>query len=146
MARQHDVVDQQAEQQAVSCSVLQLVLERVVPRYKKASGLLCVECGHLVGFFRQSFTFVGLPFCDHPTRHATCYCVTQHYPLQRQLEHRTTNRLSLHLLIRHIMLSNYLLHSATRIPPSATFWKLYFPEELSPSARTSIRQNLTSIY
>ena len=34
----------------------------------------------------------------------------------------------------------------TITPPSATFWKLYLPEELSPSARTSIRQNLTSIY
>ena len=65
--------------------------------------------------------------------------VTRHYPLQRQLEHGTTNRLSLHLLIRHIMLSNHLLHSATCTPPSATFWKLYLPEELSPSARTSIR-------
>ena len=65
--------------------------------------------------------------------------VTRHYPLQRQLEHGTTNRLLLHLLIRHIILSNHLLHSATRIPPSATFWKLYLLEQLSPSARTSIR-------
>ena len=40
--------------------------------------------------------------------------VTRHYPLQHQLEHGTTNRLLLHLLIRHIILSNHLLHSATR--------------------------------
>ena len=70
--------------------------------------------------------------------------VTQHYPLQHQLEHGTTNRLLLHLLIRHIIIPNHLLHSATRTPPSATFWKLYLPEELSPEPPSAA--NLTSIY
>ena len=70
-------------------------------------------------------------------------CVMRHYPLQRQLEHGTTNRLPLHLLIRHIILSNHLLHSATRMPPSATFWKLYLPEELSPPEPPSTA-NLTN--
>ena len=81
---------------------------------------------------------------DKPTRQQWTKmgirCATRHYPLQHQLEHGTTNRLPLHLLIRHIILPNHLLHSATCTPPSATFWKLYLPEELSPSARTSIRR------
>ena len=80
-------------------------------------------------------TYINISIEDLIGDESILRIVTRHYPLQRQLEHGTTNRLLLHLLICHIILSNHLLHSATRIPLSATFWKPYLPEELSSSAR-----------
>ena len=78
-------------------------------------------------------------FRIHIKTNTTKMHASHHYRFQRQLEHGTINRLLLHLLIRHIILPNHMLHSAACTPPSATFWKLYLPEELSSSARTSIR-------
>ena len=174
------------EQQAVSRSVLQLALERVVPRYrfivdgfllsttkavpipvpfntypeyarrlnqlkptkpKPQPSTVPTDSSPRIPFKLHTVhpqpspqtANPHFPHLNQTSNNSTKTHVTRDYPLQRQLEHGTTNRLLLHLLIRHIILSNHLLHSATRIPPSATFWKLYLPEELSPSARTSIR-------
>ena len=72
--------------------------------------------------------------------------VTRHYPLQHQLEHGTTNRLLLHLLIRHIILPNHLpipppVHLHLLPSGSCIFRRSFLHPPEPPSAA-----NLTSIY